>query len=327
MQLYFKTKMMKKLVLTCLTIFCVSYTFGQTQEELNAQKTAEAAVVAGYQAKIDSVTGVIGGIDAKLAEFARWETGAFGTVGLNFNGFSDWLAREQPNIASSTIGIAANAYANHFTKKDFWRNAANINMGWLKFDNQDDPDDNTDFQESADVINLSSLYGYKLNDKWAASALGEYRSTILSNFNNPGYLDIGIGATWTPIPNMVVVIHPLNQNFVFSNGDFDYQSSLGAKIVADYTKELVPGLNWKSNLSVFQSYKSGDLSNWTWVNSLGFTVANGIGVGLELGLRNNKQEALAAEQVANPSTTFDTLDENPLQSYYVIGLSYNIGTK
>ncbi len=318
---------MKNYLLICAALLSYSLSFGQTREELEAQKAAQAAVVGALQSQIDSVTGIIGGIDAQLIEFPRWENGAFGTVGLNFNGFDSWLSRAQPNITSSTIGVAANAFANHFTKQDFWRNALNINMGWVKFDDRDDPTDKTDFQESADVINLTSLYGYKFNDKLAASALGEYRSTILSNFNNPGYLDIGIGVTWTPINNLVVVIHPLNQNFVFSSGDFDYESSLGAKIVADYTAEVAPGLNWKSNLSTFQSYKSSDLSNWTFVNSLAYTLAGGIGVGLELGLRGNRQEALAAEQASNPSVTFDTLNDNPVQSYYVIGLSYAIKTK
>lgn len=318
---------MKNFLLVCVATLCISVALGQTKEELEAQKTAQNAVVAGLQSQIDSVNGIVGGINTQLDQFPRWENGAFGTVGLNFNGFDSWLSRAQPNITSSTIGIAANAFANHLTPKDFWRNAINLNMGWVKFDDRDDPTDKTDYQESADVINLTSLYGYKINEKLAASALGEYRSTILSNFNNPGYLDIGIGVTWTPIPNMIVVIHPLNQNFVFSSGDFEYESSLGAKIVADYTKELAPGLNWKSNLSTFQSYKSGDLSNWTFVNSLAYTFVGGIGVGLELGLRGNRQEALAAEQAITPTTTFDTLDENPVQSYYVIGLSYAIQTK
>ena len=103
---------------------------------------------------------------------------------------------------------------------------------------------------------------------------------------------------------------------MFSNMDFNYESSLGAKVVADYTKEIVKGVNWKSNLSAFLSYNGSDLSNWTWVNGFGFSVWKGIGVGVEVGLRNNKQEALAL-----------AIEDNPLQTYYVIGLSYNIGGK
>jgi hypothetical protein len=306
----------KRLFMTLMAMAIFYCSFGQTKEELTAEKAEKAAKAAELKSQLDGLTGEIAGIDAKLLEWPRWEAGAFGTVGLGFNGFSNWQSRNQPNIASSTIGVALNGYANNLAKKYFWRNAANINMGWVKFDDKDNPDDEPGFQQSADVINISSLFGYKLSEKLAASALAEYRSTILTNFNNPGYLDIGVGATWTPVANLVVVVHPLNYNFVFASDTFNYESSLGAKIVADYTKELVKGVNWKSNLSIFQSYKSSDLSNWTWVNSFGFQVFKGIGVGLELGLRNNKQESLAAG-----------LTDNPLQSYYVLGLSYGLSAK
>ena len=61
---------------------------------------------------------------------------------------------------------------------------------------------------------------------------------MLNNFNDPGYLDVGVGATWTPIENLIVVIHPLNYNFVFADNDAIFESSLGAKIVADYTRQI-----------------------------------------------------------------------------------------
>lgn len=146
---------------------------------------------------------------------------------------------------------------------------------------------------------------------------------MLSNLNNPGYLDLGVGATWTPITDLVVVIHPLNYNFVFSDEDAIFESSLGAKIVADYTRKI-GNVNFKTNLSMFQSYKSSNLSNWTWINSLGYTLWNGIGLGFEFGLRDNKQEALNyALNGPTPVTgaTFDNVD-NELQTYWLFGLNY-----
>lgn len=301
---------------TLLSLMFVSIAFGQTTEELQAQKAEKTAAAAELKSQLDAVNAEIADIKAKLVVWPRWESGALGTFGLGFNGFSDWVSRDQPNITSSNINIALNGYANRLAKKYFWRNGANINMGWVKFDDRDVDTDIAEYQKAADVLNISSLFGYKFNEKLAASALGEYRSNILSNFNNPGYLDLGVGATWTPAKDLVVVIHPLNYNFVFAEDSLGYESSLGAKIVANYNRELVKGVNWKSNLSVFQSYKSGDLSNWTWVNSIAFSVFNGVGVGFELGLRDNKQESLAAG-----------LTDNPLQTYYVLGLSYAVSAK
>ncbi|MFK7807204.1 MAG: hypothetical protein AB8F74_05305, partial [Saprospiraceae bacterium] len=182
----------------------------------------------------------------------------------------------------------------------------------------------------------SSLYGYKLNSKWAISGLGEYRST-LTNFNDPGFLDIGAGATWTPITDLVVVFHPLNYNFVFSNTDaLSYQSSLGCKIVADYAKALPMGVAWKTNLSAFASYEDfNNLSNWTWINSFGFTAWKGIGVGFEFGLRGNRQEGyngfLANNGIDKDAVEIADFDsdnatglkgDNPIQSYFLVGLTY-----
>jgi hypothetical protein len=93
--------------------------------------------------------------------------------------------------------------------------------------------------------------------------------------------------------------------------------------VADYTKKIGK-LNIKSNLSIFQSYKSSNLSNWTWTNSLGYKVWKNIGVGLDFGLRDNKQEALNyfVNTIGSPETTFDNVD-NQLQTFWTFGLSYN----
>ena len=176
------------------------------------------------------------------------------------------------------------------------------------------------------MFNISSLYGRKLSEKFAISGMGEYRTTLLDNFNDPGYLDLGVGATWTPITNLVVVIHPLNYNFVFSSGDTVFDSSMGAKIVADYTRQI-GAINFKTNFSTFQSYKSSDLSNWTWTNSFGYTLWKMIGVGFDFGLRSNKQEAvnyiqnLDPANGGDPNATFDSVD-NDLQSYWTFGLSY-----
>ena len=201
----------------------------------------------------------------------------------------------------------------------------NINLGWVKIDDKDIDTDDDSFRSATDVFNITSLYGHKLSEQFAISTLAEYRTTIIDNFNDPGYLDIGVGATWTPITDLVVVVHPLNYNFVFSSGDTVFESSLGAKIVADYTRQLGK-VNFKTNLSMFQSYKSADYSNWTWTNSFGYTLWKGIGLGFEFGLRNNRQEALSYAidnlEAGDPTPTFDSID-NDLQTYWLFGLNYS----
>ncbi|WP_124979276.1 DUF3078 domain-containing protein [Nonlabens xiamenensis] len=308
---------MKKTLLLLALLLATSLSFAQTEEELKAMKKAKQDSIAQIQSRLNK-------IQAQIDALPGWKYGAFGTVGINLSEFNNWYSQGTPNVSSGNIAATFNGFANLKQPKYFWRNSLNVNLGWVKFDDKDDPTDDDSFQEATDVFNISSLYGRKLSEKIAISALAEYRTTILNNFNDPGYLDVGVGATWTPLENLVVVVHPLNYNFVFADNDAVFESSLGAKIVADYTRSIGK-VSFKSNLSAFYSYESSDLSNYTWINSFGYTLWKNIGIGFEFGLRGNKQEALNfannnLEDGQDPFT-FDTVD-NELQTYYLLGITY-----
>jgi len=301
--------MNRKLLLSAFLMLAITFGFSQTKEELEAQKAEKQAEADKFQAEANA-------IQAQIDALPGWRVGAFGTIGGSLSNFNNWYAQGTPNNVSGNIGITVNAFANKIEDKYFWRNALTTNLNWVKLDDKDNGTDaDKDFNPTTDVFNLSSLYGQRLNQKWAISGLAEFRTTLLDNFNDPGYLDLGVGATWTPIENLVVVIHPANYNFVFSSGDTVFDSSFGAKIVADYTRQI-GAVNFKTNFSTFQSYKDGDLSNWTWTNSFGYTLWKMIGVGFDFALRSNKQEAANAQGVALGDA------DNKLQSYYTIGLSY-----
>jgi hypothetical protein len=310
---------MKKLSILLLFVFIGFSINAQTADELKKSLASKKDSIAKLQSKAKALQG-------KIDALPGWRKGAFGTIGASLSGFNNWYSKTAPNTSAGNIGVTVNAFANLIEKDFFWRNSGNLNLGWVKIDDRDDATDSNDFEIATDVFTISSLYGKKLNQKWAVSALGEYRTTLLENFNDPGYLDLGAGLTWTPTNRLVVVIHPGNYNFVFSNRESVFESSLGAKIVADYTAKYNK-LSVKSNLSMFQSYKDSDFSNWTFTNSFGYTIWKGIGLGFELGLRKNKQEALnnSINNTVNPNPleTFDTVD-NKLQSYWLFGLSYSL---
>lgn len=309
-------------IIVCLFFLLTLYgtAQSQTQEELLVLKAAKEAELAAIEPELKALAAQADALKAEIATlteqttpYPRWDVGALGNAGLNFASFSDWLSKSNPNTTAFNIGITTNAFANLQQRKYFWRNNANLTLGWLKFNDRDNPGDSKEFKVAADAFNGSTLLGYKLSETFAISALGEYRTAILEGkLNDPGYLDVGAGVTWTPITDLVVVVHPLNYNFIFSSGDFDYQSSLGAKLVADYKKEITKGISWKSNLSGFLSYEGTDLSNWTWVNGFA-TSRKGIGLGIDIGLRGNKQEAVAAGRT-----------DNPIQSYWIVGVSFAI---
>ena len=314
---------MKKLLLVGAFFIGLVSMNAQTKEELQTQKAEKQAAADALQSEANA-------LQAQIDALPGWRKGLFGTIGGSISNFSNWYSQGTPNNASGNIGISLNAYANLIEDKFFWRNSLTSNLNWVKLDDKDNPNDDDSFNPTTDVFNISSLYGRNITKNFAVSGLAEYRTTLLDNFNDPGYLDVGVGGTWTPLENLIVVIHPLNYNFVFAENDAVFQSSLGAKIVADYTRQI-GAVSFKSNLSTFQSYKSGDLSNVTWTNSFSYTLWKMIGVGFDFGLRSNKQEALNYElgqydPLALPLQAVPTCGnvDNKLQSYWLLGLSYNL---
>jgi hypothetical protein len=313
--------MTKKILSILIIVFTISTGFSQTKEELKAEKTAKSDSIKALQADVDA-------LQKQIDEFPGWKFGAFGTIGASFSNFNNWYSQGSPNNSAGSVTIIANPHAKLDREKYFWYNTANINLSWVKFDDKDDPTDDDSFREASDVFSVTSLFGYKIAKNLAASTLAEYRTTLINNFNDPGYLDVGVGVTWTPVDGLIVVVHPLNYNFVFADNDAIFESSLGAKVVANYDRSF-GGVKWNSNLTAFMSYKDSDLSSWTWINSLSYTVWKGIGLGFEVGLRDNKQEAVnfatnqwveAGELGVQPD--FNNVD-NELQVYTTFGLSYD----
>ncbi len=306
---------MKKSLFLITFMLIVSFVNAQTKDELLATQKIKKDSINAIQTKVNA-------IQSEIDALPGWRIKAFGTIGGNISGSNNWYSKEIPNSSIGNFGFNINAYANLIEDKFFWKNASNLNVSWVKSDNIDDETDSKEYTVATDIFTISSLYGRNLSKKFAVSAFGEYRSSLVNNFNNPGFLDLGIGATWTPIKNLVVVIHPLNYNFIFSRGDNDYNSSLGAKIVADY-KRSFGNLNIASNLSIFQSYESSNYSNYTWTNSFAYTIWKNLGLGFDFGLRKNMQEAFNYTLKSDPDATFDTVD-NKLQSYWLFGLNYKL---
>lgn len=306
---------MKKVLFLFALILGTSLAEAQTKEELETLKTEKQDSIDALQSKVDA-------LQAEIDALPGWRLRATGTIGGSVSGFNNWYAKDKPNASVGNFGINVFLFADLIEEKFFWKNAMNVNIGWIKFDDKDDDSDSDDYEVANDIFNLSSLYGRKLSDKFAISGLMEYRSTLVNNFNNPGFLDLGVGGTWTPLSELVVVIHPANYNFVFSDGDSQYDSSFGAKVVADYTKKF-GGLNVKSNLSIFFSYEGSELSNYTWTNSFSYSIWKSVGIGFDFGLRKNHQEALNFALIDDPDATFDTVD-NDLQSFWLLGLNINL---
>ena len=308
---------MKRLLLLTIIGICISgLVQAQTLEELQSQKADLEAKLAVAQGEADGFAGEIAGLEDQIKKLSGWITGLGGTVGFGFNKSNGWIANPNPDASSSSLNIGLTAFANQDKDKSLWYNKALITKSWVDVNTSAIPDSVGLFKQSTvDIVNLSSLYGYKITKSLALSGLGELNTSI-ENFLSPGTLDIGAGVTYTGVPNLVVVVHPLNYHIGFGADGIDTQGALGAKIRADYGRDLMISgkkITWSSTLTSFIPYSDSkndsgdvvDLFEYTWLNSLAFEVWKGIGVGISFGLRD---------------ADFEDLDES--QNFYSLGLSY-----
>jgi len=333
--------MMKKLFLLTLTILAFGFASAQemTMEEMKAQQAELATKIADSQAIVDASQAELDALQIKINRLSGWITGLTGVIGLNFGASNQWFGSPNPTATSNSIAIGITGFANKDREKYFWNNKLIINKAWQRVDVTPADEARTgnlfDFG-TVDILNISSLFGYKLTDKIAISALGEL-NTSLEQFLQPGTFDIGVGITWTPYSKLVVVIHPLNYHIAWTaDGDTSSQGAIGAKIRADWNDSFLIGgrkIGWSSTLTSFIPYGGDDnpvpdfgdfgepileadgvtqamrmagLFEWTWLNTFSFNVWKGIGVGFTYGLRNAEFE-------------FDGT-----QSYYSLGLTYNL---
>jgi len=296
----------------------------QTIEELKAEKAELATEASAKKAELAELQGKIKSIDSEIEKLSGWITGFAGNIGFDFNQSNNWVSSPNPDATSTGLAIGLTGYANKMTDKTMWRNKAIANKAWQDINIGDNDNGGLFDNGTVDILNLSSLYGYRVHPKFAISALGELNSSI-ENFLKPGALDLGVGGTWTPSNNLVVVVHPLNYHVAWPADGTGVESTgaLGAKIRADYTNKYViagKDVAFSSTLTSFLPYSNdktvfnegteneyeAGLFEYTWVNNFSFELWRGIGVGAGFGFRG---------------ADFESLDP---QSYYTFGLSYSL---
>lgn len=345
--------MIKNLTLLVLVCLSVNFLQAQTLEELKTKKAEIEGMQGAKQAEVDAFQGEIDGLKKEIDLLSGWQKGLNGLVGLNFGGSNNWAANANKNSSSSSLNLGVNAFANNIKEKTFWRNNLTANIGWQGLDSNtedktikvtdanyeelgvtkdqvgDDFDrTGTTFATNTDVLVGTSLWGYRLNQDFAISAMGDFNSSVL-NFLNPGSFDVGAGVTWTPhqIPNLVVVVHPLTYHIGWTAGESSQSLGVtGAKIKGTYSHEFPGGIVWSSNLGAFFPYgdktttlpaqldaagvevvpaRDAGAFEYTWINSLNIAnIWNGVGVGLTYGIRNSE------------------LEYDGLQNYSALGLTY-----
>ncbi len=307
---------MKKLLLLFVLISAVAMNgFAQeteTLESLKAMKAEKEAVKAGIDAEIAA-------LEKRILEYPGWTTGVGVLFGLDFGGLNNWYALSDPNQRSQAFGIGLTAFANLNQAKYYWRNGLAVN--WSRSVLEINGASSNPVQLG--TWDLVSSAGYFIwQDKLAVSARAKW-STILFELS-PGSVTASAGLSYIPIPNAEIWVHPLGYQYNYPGEDFT--SATGASFGASYSGTIWRNIKWNTVLEGFYSYggdeenglEARDLHNITWTN--GFIIDNlwnGIGVGFNIALRQNRQLARAFG-IENSD------DWSDLQSLYNLGFSYSI---
>jgi len=320
---------MKHILLTTLIVTSFGLLTAQNLTDLKTQQAEKIGYIADLQAQIDAAQGEVDAIQDEINKLSGWRKGISGIVGFDWNRSKGWVANPNPESRATSLNFDLTGYLLNDREKTFWHNKANVVKAWNDVDSPIDDNDNIGLFDSGtiDLLNVSSLAGYKISEQVAISGQAEL-ITSNGNFIMPGTFDLGVGVTWLPIENLTVMVHPLNMNVAFPSKlreDLGYNTSFtfGAKARVDYFQDFVilgKDVNWNSTLTAYLPYTSLDevpatsesvaftpkVNNYTWLNNFSFEIWRGIGVGLGWGLRKADFES------------------DDLQAYSNVGLSYNI---
>lgn len=297
-------------------LFAAFMSFGlqaQTIEDLKTEKASVDKMLADSKAQVAELEGKAATLQTQINKLSGWLTGLSGKVGFNLANTNNWISSPNPTASSSSLGLGVNAFANNIKEKTLWRNSILLDKQWQDIDLKGEAKDNLFDNGTVDILNGSSLYGYRVHPKFAITGLGEF-NTSLGNFFKPGTVDIGVGGTWTPTDNLVVIVHPLNYHMAFSGFDkVDATGALGAKLRAEYNNKFnLAGLNlgFSSILTGFYPYSDkktlvgpegnqweAGLTEYTWMNRVNFIVWKGIGVSAGLGFRKADFESRESQRI------------------------------
>ncbi len=287
--------------------------FSQSIGELKEMQSEKKAYIADLQSQIDAAQTEVKDIQLEIDKLSGWKKGFTGLIGFSINNSNGWVANPNPEASSSALNIGLSAYANRLGDKYFWNNKAILTKSWQDVDltEADRMAENDGLFDNGtiDIFNLQSLYGYKLNDKLAISAMADLNTSV-GNFLDPGVLDIGAGITWLPSSNMTIVVHPLNYHIAFSGVDgVATEGSIGAKLRADYNQTFNLAdkkVTWTTTLMTFIPYTSNEptLFEYTWLNTFSLELWKGIGVGIGFGLRNAEFESVDTQSYTSLGLTY-----------------------
>lgn len=254
-----KNKTMNKYFLTFILVFIAFASYSQRDEAKEAFESTEKIKVA-------------------TADSAFWDWG--GLFGAQF-GQTALINWSQGGNSQLAINFSGNAFANYRNGRHALDNLFVGNWGLNRFKGQT-PQINTN------LLELNSLYGYKMKGAWFASALMNFRSQFTwgfdypdnqpkvfnSKFGAPAFMKLAVGFDYKPNEMFSMFISPAAGKFTFVREDFRidetrfgvkegeiFRGEFGALMRMQLRRELVKNVNFFSVLEVFNNYTDPNKPN------------------------------------------------------------------
>lgn len=238
-------------------------------------------------------------------EAGPWNSG--GSIAVNFNqvALSNWSGGGENTI---TIGGLVGLESDYDRGNRHWANDLELGYGVTKVGD-------LDLRKSNDKITFVSKFDYNASEHYLYSALLDFRTQFtngfdygkldslgepakISEFLAPGYLNVGIGATWKPTSYFELLIAPLSNRLIIvlddelsAAGAFGVdpgehlQSELGATSRLKFGKVLMENVRFDSKLNLFAPYEDITTIVVGWENLLALRVNDFITTSISLDVR------------------------------------------
>jgi hypothetical protein len=245
-----------------------------------------------------------------------WKKGGVASLNFSQSSFTNWAAGGENNV---TITGLLSTYGNRKTATTSWENSLDLGYGNQKIGGGG-------ARKSEDRIEFNSKYGYKIADKFYASALLNFRSQFtegfqytdtstvyVSNFMAPSFTQFSLGIDYQPVAGLSIFVSPLTNKITtvlddslskqgvygVDSGDrvrFEY----GALAAVKYQKSFKNNILFKSKIDMFMNYEDPAVIDVNWENVLSFQFSKYITFSITTNLLYDQDILIAKEVETSP---------------------------
>jgi hypothetical protein len=195
-----------------------------------------------------------------------------GLVGLTFGqtSLSKWAAGGENSTITGNFTL--NVSANYLKGEWFWDNNLLVEYGMIYASS-------TDWQKAADKLNVNSIGGRKISEKWAVAGMLNFntqftkgykypnRNNYISTLFAPAYLDAALGFSYRPSPKYRFFLSPIAEREIFVLDDslsnagalgvdkgkkVDFET--GAYVIGNTNQTITANLSLISSTYLFTPY-------------------------------------------------------------------------